>query len=105
MEEKIEFIRLWQTQKHTVKDLCQSFGISRTTAYKYIKQFEQTGYEGLLERSRKPHRYHNQTPEYIELDIVKLKKKYKYVETPVSFNLFKHKYIYSPPHTTTSETQ
>ena len=77
MEEKIEFIRLWQSQKHTVKDLCDSFGISRTTAYKYIKQFEQRGYEGLLERSRKPHRYHNQTPEYIEREIVKLKKKYK----------------------------
>jgi len=77
MEEKIEFIRLWQTQKHTVKDLCQSFGISRTTAYKYIKQFEQNGHEGLLERSRKPHRYYNQTPEFVEREIVKLKKKYK----------------------------
>jgi len=58
MEQKIEFICEWRTGKHTITELCKSFEISRPTAYKIIARFEQEGYEGLRELSRKPKGIH-----------------------------------------------
>ena len=54
MEQKIEFICEWRTGKYTITELCKSFGISRPTAYKIISRFEEKGYDGLIELSRKP---------------------------------------------------
>lgn len=78
MEEKIEFIRLWQTGNYTITDLSEAFGVSRPTAHKYIKRFEESGIDGLMNKPKKPHRYYNQTPKEIEDQIVKLKKKFKF---------------------------
>lgn len=38
----------------TVSALCREFGVSRQTGHKWIKRFEEHGYEGLEERSRRP---------------------------------------------------
>jgi transposase len=54
MEQKIEFICEWRTGNYTITELCRSFEISRPTAYKIIARFENEGYEGLRELSRKP---------------------------------------------------
>lgn len=62
MEQKIEFICEWRTEKYTVTELCKQFEISRPTAYKIIARFEEKGYDGLRELSRKPRALHpNQT--------------------------------------------
>ena len=54
MEQKIESICEWRTGKYTITELCNSFQISRSTAYNLICRFEKEGYEGLRERSREP---------------------------------------------------
>ena len=38
MEEKQEFILHWKSGKYTISNLAEMFGISRPTAYKYIKK-------------------------------------------------------------------
>lgn len=38
----------------TVSALCREFGVSRQTGHKWIKRFEEHGYEGLEERSSRP---------------------------------------------------
>ena len=58
MEQKIEFICEWRTGNYTITELCRNFEISRPTAYKIIARFENEGYEGLKELSRKPTRIH-----------------------------------------------
>ena len=45
MEQKVEFICEWRTQKHTITELCKAFNISRPTAYKLISRFEKDGIE------------------------------------------------------------
>ncbi|MCB2218291.1 MAG: helix-turn-helix domain-containing protein, partial [Desulfobulbaceae bacterium] len=47
MEQKIEFITEWRSGQFAITELCRAFGISRTTAYKYINRFQEKGIEGL----------------------------------------------------------
>jgi len=77
MEQKIEFICEWRTGKYTITELCKSFEISRPTAYKLIKRFEEQGFEGLRKKSKAPGKHPNTTKENIVKSILKLKKKYK----------------------------
>jgi transposase InsO family protein len=57
-----------------VTALCAELGISRQTFYKYRRRYELDGPEGLLERSRRPHRSPNQVPIELEDAIVRLRK-------------------------------
>jgi|SRR5688572_5496480 len=54
MSEKLKFMGLALSKQRTIAGLCREFGISRTTAYKYLERYEQDGLEGLKERSRAP---------------------------------------------------
>lgn len=77
MEQKIEFICEWRTGKHTITELCRSFGISRPTAYKIITRFEEMGYEGLRETSRTPRSHPNKTDQKVVNGILELKEKHR----------------------------
>ena len=39
MEQKKNFIQLWVTDEYTVKALCKSFGIWKTTGYNLINNY------------------------------------------------------------------
>ncbi len=39
MEEIIRFVTLAQTDRFTVTDLCEQFGISRKTGYKHLERY------------------------------------------------------------------
>ncbi len=76
MEQKIEFINEWISGQFTITELCNHFDISRPTAYKWIKRFEEKGLAGLEELERKPHTHPNKTAPEIEKRIVFYRKKY-----------------------------
>ena len=76
MEQKVEFICEWLTQKHTITELCRAFEISRPTAYMLIHRYEQKGIEGLLEHSKAPINHPNRTDQNIEKKIISLKGKH-----------------------------
>jgi len=57
MDQKIEFINEWRSGSYSIAELCREFEISRPTAYKYIKRYQQEGIDGLAEKSR-VHRSH-----------------------------------------------
>ena len=77
MEQKIEFICEWLTEKYTITELCNAFDVSRPTAYKLIGRYEKLGLEGLREQSKSPINHPNRTKEYVEKNILQLKKKHK----------------------------
>src|SRR5579859_4285737 len=53
MSLKMEFVeRVKKGEK--VAPLCREFGVSRTTAHKWLKRFEAKGFEGLEDQSRRP---------------------------------------------------
>ena len=51
------FIELYIENAFSLSELCRQFEISRPTAYKWLKRFEEEGLEGLQNRSRAPHRH------------------------------------------------
>lgn len=75
MEQKVEFIHEWLTQKYTITELCRSFDISRPTAYKLISRYEKMGISGLIEQGRAPINHPNRTDQKVEDSILKLKNK------------------------------
>ncbi len=76
MEQKVEFICEWRTQKYSITELCKAFNISRPTAYKLINRFQNEGLEGLVEQSRTPRVHPNKTSAAIEEKIIQIKEKY-----------------------------
>lgn len=77
MEQKIEFICEWRTQKYSISELCRAFNISRPTAYKLIHRYQTQGIEGLLERSPRHQNHPFKTDESITKAIIELKEKHK----------------------------
>jgi len=76
MDQKEEFILLWESNRYTVTVLAEMFGISRKTAYKYIKKYQEKGIQGLLEDSRKPRVVANKTADWIEEEIKQLREQF-----------------------------
>lgn len=72
MDERLKFVaRLLDGEKMAV--VCREFGISRKTGYKLINRYNDSGLEGLTDRSRRPYRHANQLPFQIEKLIVRAK--------------------------------
>ena len=64
-------------EKHGNKPAARTFNTTVKTVRKWRKRFEDKGYNGLEDLSRRPHHSPNKTPKKIEDKVVKLKKKYK----------------------------
>lgn len=62
MDQRTQFIADYLRQTLDVTELCQLYGISRKTGYKWIERYLQTGPQGLEDRSRRPWASPNQTP-------------------------------------------
>lgn len=56
MDEKIRLIAAVLERDHSLSELCASFGISRKTAYKWLRRYADDPLQGLLDRSRAPRR-------------------------------------------------
>ena len=55
VEQRERFIKDRRLSLYTMTELCDRYGISRKTGYKWLDRFEQCGRQGLLDRSRAPH--------------------------------------------------
>jgi len=76
MEQKILFIKMWQSGDYTMTSLCDRFNISRTTGHKLVNKFVTQGESCLRINSKAPHSCPHKTPEHIESAIIKLRNKY-----------------------------
>ena len=76
MDQKKEFIILYKSGGFPISHLAEMFEISRPTAYKYIKRYEEFGMKGLLELSSRPHTIPHKTASEIEDQIVALRAKH-----------------------------
>jgi putative transposase len=54
MDERNEFIEKWLKDEASFSDLCEAYGISRKTGYKWVDRFKDKGRDGLEDRSRAP---------------------------------------------------
>jgi len=65
MDQRTQFIADYLREVLSVTELCDLYGVSRKTAYKWIDRYLRQGPAGLEERSRRPQGSPNQTPEEI----------------------------------------
>jgi transposase InsO family protein len=72
MEQRIEFA-LKAMRTLNFRALCQEYGISTKTGYKWKERFIREGVEGMVEESRRPQSSPDQLPEEQVCEIVRLK--------------------------------
>lgn len=65
MDERLQFVAR-RLAGESMAELCRQFGISRKTGYKIFDRYQETGMQGLTDRSRRPYRYANQLPFQVE---------------------------------------
>jgi putative transposase len=76
MDERVQFISDYQRQLFTFVELCDRFGISRKTGYKWIARYETEGSGGLISRSSRPHQSPQATAAPVVAAIVALRRRY-----------------------------
>jgi transposase-like protein len=63
MDQRIQFIADYLREALSMTELCDLYGVSRKTGYKWIDRYLRHGPVGLEDCSRKPRVSPNQTPE------------------------------------------
>lgn len=76
MNERVKFVLDYQEGLYSMTEICERFGISRKTGYKWIRRYEEKGFEGLNERSRAPHTCPHKTGESVIGALVELRQKH-----------------------------
>lgn len=73
MDEKLLFLADHLRGVGDFSQLCQRYGISRKTGYKWVERYREHGVEGLQERSRRPHHHATEIPYAIRQAILELR--------------------------------
>jgi putative transposase len=66
MEQRLDFIREYETELFTMTELAAQYRVSRKTAYKWLERYRAEGVVGIADRSRRPHH----SPHAIETALV-----------------------------------
>ena len=73
LEERYRFIEEWKSEDWSLAELCQQFGVTRKTGYKWLERYEAGGMEGLRDQSRAPHHHPNALAEESEERILQVR--------------------------------
>lgn len=71
-----EFVRLASAEGANRSQLCERFGISRKTGYKWLRRWADEGDDGLVDQSRRPDRSPGQTAAAIERAVLKIRQQH-----------------------------
>lgn len=74
MDQKSQFVSEYLRDSLSFAELCFRYNISRKTGYKWIARFKTEGLTGLEDRSRRPHRSPDQTPDHLRLAIIEARR-------------------------------
>ena len=76
MDERVQFISDYQRQLFTMTEICDRYGVSRKTGYKWIARYAADGAAGLVVRSSRPQHSPQATASPVVTAIVALRKRY-----------------------------
>jgi transposase InsO family protein len=76
MSLKREFVTQVLKGNLEITELCYRYQISRKTGYKWLKRYQEQGFEGLKEKSRRPQNSPNKTKEEMVQEIIRLREKH-----------------------------
>ncbi|MGQ0445190.1 MAG: helix-turn-helix domain-containing protein [Beijerinckiaceae bacterium] len=70
MDERIGFIKEYNSGLFAMTELCQRYEISRKTGHKWQERYRDFGAAGLMDRPRRPHEHGRATPRNIAEAII-----------------------------------
>ena len=76
MRERMEFLMALESELYTMSELCERFGVSRKTGYKWVHRLAEAGVEGMADRSRRPQSSPGQAAKEIEGLFVALRQRH-----------------------------
>ena len=76
MDQRTQFVGEHLRGGRTITELCDDYGVSRKTGYKWIERYLRQGAAGLEERSRRPRRSPNETAEEIVTAILEARRRH-----------------------------
>lgn len=76
MDERMRFVVDWERLGLPFQELCERYGISRPTGYKWVERFAEEGAAGLAERSRRPRHSPQATAQDIVAGIVEARRRH-----------------------------
>ncbi len=78
MDERVKFIAAYLRGELSVSRLCDTFGVSRKTAYKWIARYAEGGVAELVERSRRPRSNPNEMSREVASLILSMRKQHPF---------------------------
>ena len=72
-DQREEFVRLALAPGANVSELCRRFGIVRSNGHKWLKRYLAEGRDGLVDRSRRPHRSPTRTAAGVEAEVLRIR--------------------------------
>ncbi|MFN7941075.1 MAG: IS481 family transposase [Thermoanaerobaculia bacterium] len=76
MNERLKFIEESRAGLYTTSELCERYGISRKTGYKWLERYHELGVSGLDDRSHAPHSCPHKLEQRVAVAIVAARKKH-----------------------------
>lgn len=76
MDQRLRFLTDYQRRLFSLSELCDRFGVSRKTAYKWIQRYEEEGPPGLVDRSRRPHSCPHRTPQRVVEALIEARRRH-----------------------------
>ncbi len=76
MEQRIKFVMEALDGTYSMLELCNYYGISRKTGYKWLNRYRQGGIEAVHNRSRKPHSHPQEMSHQVKESILAIKKRF-----------------------------
>ncbi|HEX4952536.1 MAG TPA: helix-turn-helix domain-containing protein [Thermoanaerobaculia bacterium] len=76
MDSRAQFVEAWREGGFSLVELCERYGVSRKTGYKWLRRWEEEGLAGLAERSRAPASCPHRTEERCEQALVVSRRKH-----------------------------
>jgi transposase InsO family protein len=77
MEERVSFVMRACREDVTMTEVCEEFGISRKTGYKWLKRYRAHGLSGMHELSRRPHKSPNRIEERVEELVIRERRRHR----------------------------
>lgn len=82
MNERIRFIHDYEEGVYDMTELCERYGISRKSGYKWVGRYSEGGYYALADRSRRPHHSPGVLSEEMRSAILSIKERFPHWGAP-----------------------
>src|SRR3990170_2496614 len=75
-DQRLHFVRDFESGHWSMSELCERYGVTRPTGYKWVARHRTGGDRGLVERSRAPHTCPHRTSDELEALVVAARRHY-----------------------------